>query len=196
MDGYRVFTCDAERFPDPPAFIAELGERRLQDRHDHRPGREGRRGLRRLHRGPRARPLLQDARRTTSTATSSGPACARSRTSRTRARATWWGEQHARAARRGRRRRLVRHERAGAVRPGAVDDARGRRAPGRRRAAAARAGPQPLRLADGAGHARGAARGCGPSGARSSSPAPASPACSATRCTGRATTRPGGSTCG
>src|SRR5689334_1853585 len=25
MDGYRVFTWDAERFPDPPGFIAELG---------------------------------------------------------------------------------------------------------------------------------------------------------------------------
>ena len=58
MDGYRVFTWDAERFPDPAALIAELRERGLPRRHHRRPRREGRRGLRRLHRRAASRDLF------------------------------------------------------------------------------------------------------------------------------------------
>ena len=55
MDGYRVFTWDRERFPDPAGLIAELGAAGLPRRHDRRPGREGRRALRAVRGGPRAR---------------------------------------------------------------------------------------------------------------------------------------------
>ena len=74
--------------PGPGGVRRRARGRRLQGRLHHRPGREGRRGLRRLRRRPRARPVLQDRARRPSTATSSGPACARSRTSRTRRRAS------------------------------------------------------------------------------------------------------------
>ncbi len=62
MDGYRVFTWDPERFPDPPGLIAELRERGLPGGHDHRPGRQGRRGLRALHHRPRPRLFCLTAR--------------------------------------------------------------------------------------------------------------------------------------
>ena len=63
MDGYRVFTFDAERFPDPAGFVAELEADGFKVVVHHRPGREGRRGLRRLRVRPRARPVLQDQAR-------------------------------------------------------------------------------------------------------------------------------------
>ena len=46
MDGYRVFTWDRERFPDPAGLIAELRSHGFRVVDDHRPRREGRRGLR------------------------------------------------------------------------------------------------------------------------------------------------------
>ena len=87
MDGYRVFTFDAERFPDPAGFVAELeadgfkvvcitdpGVKVDEDYGVYVSGRD--------------RDLYCLTKLAPSTATSSGPACARSRTSRTRRRAS------------------------------------------------------------------------------------------------------------
>ena len=150
------------RRPDRGAALA-----RVPGRDDHRPRREGRRGVRPVRRGARARASSASRARATSSATSSGRGCARSRTSRIPAVREWWGSLALGAARRRRRGSVVRHERAGAVRAAAVDDARGRGASRRRAGAAARRGAQRVRVADGGGGAGAGCRGCGPTRGRS-----------------------------
>ena len=71
--------------PGPGGVHRRARGRRVPDRLHHRPGREGRRGLRPSTARAATRDLYcRTRRRTRSTATSSGPACARSRTSRAR----------------------------------------------------------------------------------------------------------------
>ena len=158
--------------------------------HDHRPGRQVRAGLRGLRPGASSATCCAGPRAATSTSARSGPATPRSRTSSPRTGRRWWGELNAA------------HVQSGLAgiwndmnEPATGDDPAGADAL-RPRPRLARALPQPVRAADGDGHARRpAARRC-PSCARSSSRAPGSPASSATPPTGWATTRRAGTTCG
>ena len=63
MDGYRVFTWDRERFPDPAGLIAELGEQGFRVVTIADPGVKVDERYALYTRGPRARLLLPDARR-------------------------------------------------------------------------------------------------------------------------------------
>ena len=117
MDGYRVFTWDPKRFPDPARLFAELARRRLPRRHDRRPRREGRPGL---------RASTPTVARAASSADLDGRGVPQRRLARRGAfpdfnpsHARMVGRAARRAPRRGRCRHLVRHERARAVRPAA-----------------------------------------------------------------------------
>ena len=139
--------------PGPGRTDLVARRRRVPGGDDRRPGREGRHGLRRLSRRPRARLLLRDAVRR------GVPQRRLARPLRVPGLLAGGGAhvvgRAARApARRRRGGRVVRHERAGAVRAAAVDDAGRRRAQGRRAPAASRRGPQRVRAVDGAGDAR------------------------------------------
>ena len=128
MDGYRVFTFDAERFPDMPAFIAELeadgfkvvcitdpGVKVDEDYGVYAAGRDRDLYCKTSAAGVPQRRLARPVR---------VPGLHEPRGARVVGRAA------GAARRRGRGRRLVRHGRARAVRPDAVDDARRRRPPG------------------------------------------------------------------
>ena len=150
MDGYRVFTWDSERFPDPAGLIASLradGFRvvvitdpgvKVDESYDvYVSGRD--RGFFCLARdGSEYRNVVWPG------------LCAFPDFTNPAVR-EWWGALARRARGRGCGGRVVRHERAGDVRPGPLDDAGGRRAPGRRASAAARRRPQRVRVADGGG---------------------------------------------
>ena len=178
MDGYRVFTFDAERFPDPRGVRGRAGGRRVQGRVHHRPGREGRRGLRRLRRPAASATCTARPSAAPSTATSSGRGCARSRTSRTR--------RHASGGATSRRRSSTRAWRA----CGATWTSRrcscptSRRCPGTSsipgggERALPQGRPQPVRLADGAGGARGPAAAAAGQAAVRDHPRRATPGCS------------------
>ena len=137
MDGYRVFTWDRERFPDPAGLIAALGERGLPGRDDRRPGREGRR--------PPTTSIVEGRERGYFCLTRDGDEyrnvvwpglCAFPDFTRPGG-ARVVGRPPLAAARRGRRGRVVRHERAGAVRARRQSTMPRRRRPSRRRPAAA-----------------------------------------------------------
>ena len=125
MDGYRVFTFDEERFPDPTAL-----HRRRSASDGFRvvtiidPGVKVDDGLPGLRRGPRARLLLPHVHRGAEYRNVVWPGmCAFPDFTNARTRA-WWGAHHAALLDQGVAGDLVRHERAGAVRP-----ARSRRCP-------------------------------------------------------------------
>ena len=63
MDGYRVFTWNTDRFPDPPGMLKRLAEQGLPGDHDHRSRREVRSWLLGLRSGRRARCVLPHRRR-------------------------------------------------------------------------------------------------------------------------------------
>ncbi len=86
MRGYRVFTFDEERFPDPQGFIAEMGEQGIRIVTIIDPGVKVDEDWA-VYREGRDQGLFCRTAEDRSTATSSGPACARSPTSRARARA-------------------------------------------------------------------------------------------------------------
>ena len=153
MDGYRVFTWDRERFPDPAGLIEELRAHGFRVVTITDPGVKVDESYSVYTEGRERTASSASRARATSTATWCGRACARSPTSPIRAVREWWGSLAVGAARGGRRRSVVRHERAGDVRAAAVDDARGRGASRRRAGAAARRGAQRVRLADGGGGA-------------------------------------------
>ncbi len=58
MDGYRVFTWDRDRFPDPAAHARAAAGEGFPRHHHHRPRREARAGLRGLRRRARAGRVL------------------------------------------------------------------------------------------------------------------------------------------
>ena len=190
MDGYRVFTWDTEAFPDVAGHARAAARAGLPGHHHRRPRGQGRARLPRCSTRRWSATCCAGRRAATSTSARSGPATPRSRTSSPRRARAWWGELNAAHVRSG----LagiwndMNEPATGAIPPDRMRFDHGR--------AVARALPQPVRAADGHGHRRRAcARRC-PTCARSCSPAPASPASSATPPTGWATTWRAGTTCG
>ena len=181
MDGYRVFTWDPERFPDPRGLIEELradgfrvvcitdpGVKVDEGYELYTSGRDRglfcrdgpRRGVpqRRLARAVRV-PRLHRPGRARVVGRPPGLAARRWASSGV------WCDMDEPAL-------FV---------PDRADDARRRRAPGRRRARLPRRGPQRLRLARWPAPPTRACAARGRTSGRSSSPAPATPGCSATR---------------
>ena len=154
MDGYRVFTFDAERFPDPAGFVAELegdgfkvvcitdpGVKVDEDYGVYVAGRE--------------RDLYCKTKRGTEYRNVVWPGlCAFPDFTNPEAR-EWWGDQQAPLVEAGVAGVWCDMDEPALFVPRPVDDAPRRRPSGRRRAALPPGRPQPLRLADGAGGARG-----------------------------------------
>ena len=113
MDGYRVFTWNTERFPDPPGCWRRLAEQGFRVITIIDPGVKHEPGLRGLRRRRWSATCCAGPRAATSTSARSGRATPRSPTSSPRRRRDLVGraQRRARAVRAGRD--LERHERAG-----------------------------------------------------------------------------------
>ena len=101
MDGYRVFTWDAAKFPDPAGTAGAACRAALPAHHDHRPGHQARPGLPDLRPGGRARRAVPDRERRRSTSGRSGRATPSSPTSPPRRRAPGGASSTPRTSRRG-----------------------------------------------------------------------------------------------
>ncbi len=190
MDGYRVFTWDKKRFPDPAAMFQGLCRAGFPHGDDHRSGGEVRAGLSGVRRGACGRDVLCTTEAGAIYLGQVWPGKTAFPDFVTPEARRWWGALNAEHVRSG----LagiwndMNEPATGDIAPDAMRFGQG--------AVPARALSQPVRAADGDGHRRGAAEPRCRTSARSCCRAPGRRVSSGTPPTGWATTARAGNTCG